>query len=62
MRESLFHMEVYFLLSGEQRQEGQTALSAAQVTLIQNNQHAVVGYLGVACPGPQQFHIYDIQN
>lgn len=25
----------------------------SKVTLIQNNQYAIVGYFGAACPGPQ---------
>ena len=48
-----FTWEMDFLLSGEQRQEGQNGLFASQVILTQNNQYAIVGYFGVACPGPQ---------
>ena len=36
---------------GEQRQEGQKALFASQVSLIQNHRYAIMGYFGVACPG-----------
>ena len=40
-----------------QREESQNALftlAASQVTLIQDNQYAIVAYFGEACPGPQQ--------
>ena len=53
-REHLARERFISCLQGEQRQESQNALYPSQGILIQNNQYAVVEYLGVACPGPQQ--------
>ena len=44
--EHLFTGEIISYFQGKQRQESQNALFASQVTLIQNNQYALVGYFG----------------
>lgn len=54
-RESIFHMGNLFPAFRETK-EGQSALlvlAASQVTLIQNNQYAIVEYFRAACHEPQ---------
>lgn len=48
-------MEIYFLhLEREESQRVLPVPAAFPVVLIINNQYTIVGYLGAACPGPQQ--------
>ena len=54
----LSHGEIYFR-DFKETKESQCVLlvpAAFQVTLIQNNQYAMVGYLGAVCPESQRMY------
>ena len=48
----------------EEAQSAPLALAVSKITLSQNNQHAIVVYLGATCPGPQEVksHLFSIKT
>lgn len=49
---ALFTGMIYFLHSRRQKRVNVPSGTGCLSILIQSNQYAIVGYFGVACPGP----------